>query len=69
MVDYHKREGDYYLVELKGLDDSRPEEWKFAWTDTDDNLVSPKFTDVEDAEFWMMTDGQINLFGYKKKTS
>lgn len=57
-LDYHKREGDYYLVE----DKDAQTEWKYMWVDDDSNKVSPMFTETDEAEFWMFTDGQRKLF-------
>ena len=61
MNDYHKREGDYYLVSVKS-----PKKENFVWVDSEDVNSSPTFDNLEDAEFWMMTEGQIILFGYEK---
>lgn len=55
---YFKREGDYYLVESG----TAQTEWKYMWVDADENKVSPMFTDTDEAEFWMFTDGQRKLF-------
>jgi hypothetical protein len=50
MVDYLKREGDYYLVD-NGVG--------YVWinNDTEEN-VSPVFEDSDEAEFWMFDEGR-----------
>jgi hypothetical protein len=58
MMDYLKREGDFYLVENLEVQT----DWKYMWVDGDDNKVSPMFSETDEAEFWMFTDGQRKLF-------
>jgi hypothetical protein len=60
-MNYLKREGDFYLVE----DTKVQGEWKYMWIDGDDNKVSPMFSETDEAEFWMFTDGQRKLFPKK----
>lgn len=57
-MEYYKREGDFYLVE----DENAQTEWKYVWVDGEDTKVSPMFSETDEAEFWMFTDGQRKLF-------